>query len=304
MSTSGNLAAWLLDGALASGAGAADRAARGRSRVDVRRARRPASARMSAALRGLQARSAASACSILMRDTLEAAAAILGTIHAGAVAVPVSELATPDDVQEYVLHAGAVIAITDDRARGRARRGPQRDARSARGGVRRREARRRATTSRTIVDAATPQPRGRRAGATDVVPAALLGGLGPGRAARGAALHSARSRRRASRSRSGLLQLTDAGSHPVGRAAVDRVRPRRRADAAARRRRPSRCCSRRSRTPSRCSRRCATYKPTVLFATPSVYAQLAHDAEAGKLAQAARSRCATRSPAPRACRSG
>ena len=45
---------------------------------------------------------------ILMRDTLEAAAAILGAIHAGAVAVPVSELATPDDVQEYVLHAGAV----------------------------------------------------------------------------------------------------------------------------------------------------------------------------------------------------
>ena len=39
---------------------------------------------------------------ILMRDTLEAAAAILGVIHAGAVAVPVSELSTPDDVQEYV----------------------------------------------------------------------------------------------------------------------------------------------------------------------------------------------------------
>ena len=28
--------------------------------------------------------------------------------------IPVSELATPDDVQEYVLHAGAVIAIVDD----------------------------------------------------------------------------------------------------------------------------------------------------------------------------------------------
>jgi len=45
-----------------------------------------------------------------MRDTLEAAASILGVIHAGAVAVPISELATPDDLREYVLHAGAVIA--------------------------------------------------------------------------------------------------------------------------------------------------------------------------------------------------
>src|SRR4029079_9105473 len=51
---------------------------------------------------------------IVMRDTLEAAAAILGVIHAGAVAVPVSELATPDDLREYVLHAGAVFAIVDD----------------------------------------------------------------------------------------------------------------------------------------------------------------------------------------------
>src|SRR5207249_9505113 len=51
---------------------------------------------------------------ILMRDTIEAAASILGVIHAGGVAVPVSELSTPDDVQEYVLHAAAVLAIVDD----------------------------------------------------------------------------------------------------------------------------------------------------------------------------------------------
>src|SRR5690606_22709781 len=37
-----------------------------------------------------------------------------GVIHAGAVAVPVSELSTADDVGEYVVHAGAVIAIVDD----------------------------------------------------------------------------------------------------------------------------------------------------------------------------------------------
>src|SRR5205807_2075559 len=37
----------------------------------------------------------------------------LGAIHAGAIAVPVSELAMADDVREYVLHAGATIAISD-----------------------------------------------------------------------------------------------------------------------------------------------------------------------------------------------
>ena len=50
---------------------------------------------------------------ILMRDTLEAAAAILGVIHAGAVAVPLSELARPDELREYLEHARAVMAIVD-----------------------------------------------------------------------------------------------------------------------------------------------------------------------------------------------
>lgn len=50
---------------------------------------------------------------ILMRDTLEAAAAILGVIHAGAVAVPLSELARPDEARDYLDHAHAVMAIVD-----------------------------------------------------------------------------------------------------------------------------------------------------------------------------------------------
>ncbi len=50
---------------------------------------------------------------ILMRDTLEAAAAILGVIHAGAVAVPLSELARPDDLREVLAHADAVAAVVD-----------------------------------------------------------------------------------------------------------------------------------------------------------------------------------------------
>jgi len=50
---------------------------------------------------------------ILMHDTLEAAAAILGVIHAGAVAVPLSELARADELRDYLDHAHAVMAICD-----------------------------------------------------------------------------------------------------------------------------------------------------------------------------------------------
>ncbi|HEY2733774.1 MAG TPA: AMP-binding protein, partial [Polyangiales bacterium] len=110
MPTSGNLASWLLDSALASGTG---------PRVALREGERAWTyneladrvARMSAALRTLRLQRGERVL-VLMSDTLEAATAILGTIHAGAIAVPVSELATPDDVQEYVLHCGANIAIT------------------------------------------------------------------------------------------------------------------------------------------------------------------------------------------------
>jgi benzoate-CoA ligase family protein len=112
MSQVGNLAAWLLDGALANGAG---------PRCALREGDRAWTydelavkvARLSSALRGMRL-GRGERVLILMRDTLEASAAILGVIHAGAVAVPVSELATPDDLREYVLHAGAVIAIVDD----------------------------------------------------------------------------------------------------------------------------------------------------------------------------------------------
>jgi benzoate-CoA ligase family protein len=111
MSSVGNLAAWLVDGALAKGAG---------PRCALREGDRAWTfdelatnvARLSAALRGLRL-GRGERVLILMRDTLEAAAAILGVIHAGAVAVPVSELATPDDLREYVLHASAVVAIVD-----------------------------------------------------------------------------------------------------------------------------------------------------------------------------------------------
>lgn len=51
---------------------------------------------------------------MLVRDTLEGAAAILGTIHAGAVAVPMSELARAHDIKQFLEHCGAVAAVVDD----------------------------------------------------------------------------------------------------------------------------------------------------------------------------------------------
>jgi 4-hydroxybenzoate-CoA ligase len=111
MSSSGNLAAWLLESALGNGGG---------SRTAIRELKRAwtydeladAVARTSGALRGLKLERGERVL-VMMRDTLEAAAAILGAIHAGAIAVPISELATPEDVQDFVLHCGATIAITD-----------------------------------------------------------------------------------------------------------------------------------------------------------------------------------------------
>ncbi|HTM21590.1 MAG TPA: benzoate-CoA ligase family protein [Kofleriaceae bacterium] len=51
---------------------------------------------------------------LLMRDTLDAAAALLGTIHMGAVAVPLSELARPNDLRNYLNHSQAACAIVDE----------------------------------------------------------------------------------------------------------------------------------------------------------------------------------------------
>ncbi|HEY1557031.1 MAG TPA: benzoate-CoA ligase family protein [Kofleriaceae bacterium] len=111
MSSAGNLAAWLFDGPLAAGAGPRP-ALREGDRAWTYDELASTVAKTSAALRGLKLQRGERVL-ILMRDTLEAAAAIMGTIHAGAIAVPVSELATSDDVQEYVLHCGAVMAVVD-----------------------------------------------------------------------------------------------------------------------------------------------------------------------------------------------
>src|SRR5262245_60619676 len=48
---------------------------------------------------------------ILMSDGLDAAASILGAIHIGATAVPLSELGRPNDIRTLVRDAGAVVAV-------------------------------------------------------------------------------------------------------------------------------------------------------------------------------------------------
>jgi len=70
-------------------------------------------ARFAAALRSLKI-GRGERVAMLVRDTLEGAAAILGTIHAGAVAVPMSELARAHDIKTYLEHCGAVAAVVDD----------------------------------------------------------------------------------------------------------------------------------------------------------------------------------------------
>ncbi len=68
--------------------------------------------RVASALRSLRV-SPGERVALLMRDTLEAAASLLGVIHAGAVAVPLSELSTATDVKAYLQHAGVAVAIVE-----------------------------------------------------------------------------------------------------------------------------------------------------------------------------------------------
>jgi benzoate-CoA ligase family protein len=273
MSQVGNLAAWLLDGAVANGAGPRC-ALREGDRAWTFDELATTVARLSAGLRGLRL-GRGERVLILMRDTLEAAAAILGVIHAGAVAVPVSELATPDDLREYVLHAGAVIAIVDA------------------GHVAVLDAIRAETPElrevicvgaklagsqdfQAVVDAATPQPPVAM-GPSDVCLLIYSAGSGPGELR--AVPHCQRTVAAAHDSFArDLLQLTSEdrmlsvarlstayglGSGlflPLAVQAESLLFP--------------------AQPHSKALFKALDgYKPTVLFATPSVYAQLAHDAE-------------------------
>jgi benzoate-CoA ligase len=269
----GNLAAWLLDSALAAGAGART-ALREGTRAWTYDELASVVTRASAALRNLKVQRGERVL-ILMHDTLEAAAAILGTIHAGAIAVPVSELATSDDVHECVLHAGATVAITDHSHEQVL------------------DAIRNATPDlrevivvgpklagsqdwRTLIESSEPQPAA-PSGETDVCLLLYSAGSGPGELR--AVPHTLRTIRAARDSfATELLHLTDQDRIlsiarlstayglggglllPLAVQAESLLFPAQpHSDAL--------------------FAQLRSYKPTVLFATPSVYAQLAHDAE-------------------------
>ena len=273
MSGVGNLAAWLLEGALANGAGPRC-ALREGDRAWTFDELATTVAKLSAALRGMRL-GRGERVLILMRDTLEASAAILGVIHAGAVAVPVSELSTPDDLREYVLHAGAVIAIVDDTHEQvvDAIRAATPDLRevicvgATLAGCQ---------DFQAVVDAAAPQPSVAM-GPSDVCLLIYSAGSGPGELR--AVPHCQRtiSAVRDSFAR-GLLQLT----------AEDRMLSVARLSTAyglgVGLMLPLAVQAESLLFPAQPHSKALfkaleSYRPTVLFATPSVYAQLAHDAE-------------------------
>jgi benzoate-CoA ligase len=107
-----NLAAQLCQGAIGRGLG--DRPAlREDERVWTYAQLTDQVARVASALRALRI-GRGERVALLVRDTLEGAASILGAIWAGAVAVPMSELSRAHDVRTYLEHCGAVAAIVDE----------------------------------------------------------------------------------------------------------------------------------------------------------------------------------------------
>ncbi len=277
MSEVGNLAAWLIEPALANGAGPRP-ALREGDRVWTFDQLSDHISRLSAGLRLLKLNRGERVL-ILMQDTMEAAAAILAVIHAGAVAVPVSELSTPDDVQEYVLHAAAVMAIVDDTHEQvvdavRTETPDLREVVSVRArypGVH---------DYHALVAGASPQPPVPM-GETDVCLLLYSAGSGPGELR--AVPHSKRTISAANNSFArDLLQLTNSDKIlsvarlstayglgaglllPLAMQAECLLFPGQpRSDAL--------------------FKSVESYRPTVLFATPSVYAQLSHDAEHAKI---------------------
>ena len=249
----GNLAAWLLDGALANGAGprtALREGDRAWTFDELARPRR-ASCRLRCAACGSQRGER-----VLDPDARHARGRGGDPRHdprRRGRGAGVRARRRPTTSRTYVLHAGAVDR--DRRRHARARRST-------------RSATRRPICARSIcvgaklagshdfhkLVEARSRSRPAPSGDDDVVAAPLLGGLGPRRAARGPALpaHDHGGARRRSRA--------SCSSSPT-RIASCASRGSRRRTASARacscrsRRRPSRCCSRRSRSPSSCSRR-------------------------------------------------
>jgi benzoate-CoA ligase family protein len=278
-----NLASWLLDGS--SPQGSSQPGGDG-ARIAVRQHDRAWSydrlalevGKVSTALRTLKL-ARGERVLVLMRDCLEAVSAILGTIHAGGIAVPISELSTAENVKDHILNAGAVIAIVDTQHEGvvdevRSTTPDLRDivcVGATLAGI---------LDFQTIVDAAEPTPAV-AAAPTDVC--LLLYSTGSAPAEIRAVPHSQRTVHAAYESFArGLLQMTAADrilcvarlSTAYGLGAGLLLPLAVRAESLLFPEQPH---------SDPLFKTLATYKPTVLFATPSVYSQLAHDAEAAKL---------------------
>jgi benzoate-CoA ligase family protein len=104
-----NLAGRLLDGAIARGWGERIALREGTRTVTYHQLRDQA-ARMATALRTLRI-ARGDRIAILMPDTIEAAVALLGAIYHGAVAVPLSELATATDIGDLLADSGASAVV-------------------------------------------------------------------------------------------------------------------------------------------------------------------------------------------------
>jgi benzoate-CoA ligase family protein len=273
MPHAGNLAAWLIEGALASGAGPRIALREGEVAWTFEQLAQNVG-KLSAALRELKLNRGERVL-VLMQDTIEMAVAILAVVHAGAVAVPVSELSTPDDVQEYVLHAGAVIAFVDEEHEKvvDAVRSETPDLREVICVAPRVAS---SLDFHKLIETSEPQPPVAM-GENDVSLLLYSAGSGPGELR--AVPHCKRTIAAAHDSFArGLLQLT----------AEDRVLSVGRLSTAyglgGGLLLPLAVRAESMMFPSQPRSRLvfealASYQPTVLFATPSVYAQLAHDAE-------------------------
>ena len=98
-----NLAEWLLRPASASD-GSADRIALRAGETSLTYAQLSVQARKIASALSELGLSPGERVAVFMADTLEAATSILGIIYAGGVAVPMPELATAEDLHQFLLH--------------------------------------------------------------------------------------------------------------------------------------------------------------------------------------------------------
>lgn len=111
MSDHGNLSAWIFESARRHGDAQRPALTQGERSVSYA-SLEDTVAKLAGALRELGLVEG-ERVAIVMRDTIEAVTSILGVIHCGGVAVPLSELATADDLVEHLVQCEAAMVIVD-----------------------------------------------------------------------------------------------------------------------------------------------------------------------------------------------